>query len=163
VNSTHGKRPRKRGLGAYVNPRLTTGFKALVVLLALLAIYVDLRSAGAWGRGREPLMVVARQTKGRVMFDVYERSGWLWSTRRPRAITVLSVADWVDGTAVWEIEAAKPRRVPVTYAQVPKGFSQTIPAAGGPPALRSGGFYGVTVHDGRAIGVATFNVRAQGG
>jgi hypothetical protein len=95
------------------------------------------------------------------MFDVYERGGWLWSKDRTRAITALSVADWVSGNALWEIEASKPRRAAVTYAEVPKGFNQTIPATGVPPALRSGGFYGVTVRGDGATGVTTFNVRAD--
>ena len=97
------------------------------------------------------------------MFDVYERGGWLWSKARARAITALSVADWVNGTALWEIEAStKPRRAAaITYAEVPKGFNQTIPATGMPPALRSGGFYGVTVRGDGATGVTTFNARDE--
>jgi len=161
VRSPHVKRPRNRSLGAHVSARVTTGFKTLVLILAVLALYLDLRSAAGWGHGGEGLVVVARQRSGLIMFDVYERGGWLWSRPRRRAITALSVADWVDGTALWEIEASKPRRAPVTYAQVPNGFSQTIPASGVPRALRSGGFYGVTVHGGGATGVVTFNVQAK--
>ena len=162
MRSAHARRPRSRSLGAHLGTRLTTAFKTLVLIMAVLALYLDLRTAAGWGHGGDALVVIARQKSGQVMFDVYERGGWLWSRPRRQAITALSVADWVDGTALWEIEASKPRRAPVTYAQVPKGFSQTIPASGVPRALRSGGFYGVTVHSGGATGVATFNVSAEG-
>ena len=157
-------RPRHRGLrpGGRLGPRVTTGLKVAVLLLAAVALYVDLRSTVSGAPGRGGLVVVARQRSGLVVFDVYENAGWLWPRPRTRAITALSVADWVSGTALWEIEASKPRRAAVTYAQVPTGFNQTIPATGVPPALRSGGFYGVTVHGNGASGVTTFNLKDEG-
>ncbi len=131
-----------------------------MLCLTVLALYLDVRSAvdSAGEPGR--LIVEVRQRSEPVVFDVYEKGVWFWPTPSTPRIALLRVSDWVDGTVLREIEASsKPRHVVVTYGEPPKGFSQTIPAAGVAPALRPGGWYGVTVRGDYGTAVATFNPR----
>jgi len=134
------------------------GRSCVLILLALtaVALYLD-RSAGTALRKQEHLMVAVRQTRGLVVFEAYERSWPLQWKPRPTAIVVLRVIDWIDGTALWEIEATSPQRVVIAYGQVPTGFTQTIPGSGGPVPLKAGASYGVTVHSAQGSAVTTFN------
>jgi hypothetical protein len=128
----------------------------MLFLLASLALYVAQRSAVGVMSG---LIVVARQTSGQVVIDTYENRGWFWAPPRRLPIASLRVSDWLDGTAVWEIQAVGPRHVVVRYGEVPDGFLQTIPATGRPPALHPGGWYGVIASGHGRTAVTTFSAR----
>jgi len=135
-----------------------------ISLLTLLGFYVDLHSAVRWPSRHEPLNVVTHQTGHDVVFAASTRTGWFRPAPISPSIRTLLVIDWVDGTALWEIEAETPRPVDIVYGQVPIGFSQTVPATGLPPAIRPGRWYGVTVHatHGTAVGVFQGRLDAAG-
>jgi len=142
---------------ARMSAQLARAFGAIVMLLTVFALYVDLSSAVGGLRRREHLMVVARQARGLVVFEAYENDWPFRWRQRPSDIAVLRVIDWIEGTTLWEIEAPRPRRVVVTYGQVPTGFTQTIPGSGVPTPLKPGASYGVTVRGTGGSAVTTFN------
>jgi hypothetical protein len=152
------RRPRRLQLSQFPENIRAMLLVALLLVVAV-ALLVDTRTIVSIA-ARRPVFVVARQSTNKVTFDVFERPVWIWPGHRRRPIRVLRVADWVDGTALWEIEASRPRTVHVTYGQVPEGFVQTIPAAGIPPVLVGGGWYGVIVRGEGARAMVTFNARA---
>jgi len=147
-------KPRHQWLGA----QFARGFGAMVLLLTVVALYLDLSSAVDGSRKPEHLVVTARRTGGLVVFEAY-RNDWPFRWRvMPGEIAALRVIDWVEGTPLWEIEASRPRRVAVIYGEVPTGFTQTIPKAGVPSPLRPGASYGVSVRGhGGSGALATFN------
>jgi len=152
------RRPRSLQLSQFPENARAMVLVALLLVVGI-ALLVDTRTIVSVA-ARRPVFVVARQSSTKVTFDVFERPVWIWPGHRRRPIRILRVADWVDGTALWEIETSRLRSVRVTYGQVPEGFVQTIPPAGVPPLLVGGGWYGVIVRGEGARAMVTFNARS---
>jgi len=154
----HYQRKRQRRGHPRRHAPLARGFRLIVLTLTAFALYIDL-SSGVGIAKRQTLGVVARQTRGVVAFEAYE-TAWLSQWWQPET-TSLRVLDWIEGTPLWETEAASTRHVVVTYGQVPTGYVQTIPGCGAPQPLTPGVLYGVTVRGRGGSAQATFNKVAR--